>query len=239
MISSNRIKFIKSLQQKKVRDAEKLFVAEGEKLIREARQAGASPLELYATERLHSNFPRAEEVTDKEMGRMSSLKSAPGVLGVFAQQQLGKENARRILALEDISDPGNLGTLMRAALAFDVEEIWCTSNSVECYNPKVVQASMGAIFHLPVRYGSLADEVRQAGLPTFAAVMEGTSLYKTQIPDTYILMLGSESHGLSGPLLELANHRLAIPMSETTESLNIAMAGSIILSYFRQGVSGQ
>ena len=259
-ISKNQIKFIRSLSQKKVRDAEHLFLAEGEKCVREMLQsfepyliASSSPLSGI----------EALEATETEIEQMSQLRHPQGVIAAFKMPELADLNAAfkmpisqeatiasgLMLALDGVQDPGNLGTIIRTADWFGIEHIICSQDTVDCWNPKVVQATMGALARVHVHYTDLVSFIQtaQAGSPTsdsypiYGTLLDGKSMYAPDaIPSKQqgIIIMGNEGNGISPAIRSLITHPLFIPSfpaeRPTSESLNVAIATAIILAEFRR-----
>jgi TrmH family RNA methyltransferase len=231
MITKNEIKRIKSLQNKKDRKELQLFVAEGEKTVRDLLKSGWVSERIYATQ----SFGNAEEklISSKEMERMSSLKSPSSVLGVFRiplQQSFSHEG--RILALDGVTDPGNLGTIIRLCDWFGIATLICSLDTVDCYNPKVVQATMGSLSQVNYVYTDLVSFLKNTDKPIYGTLLTGSSVYDLPLDSEGILLLGSESHGLSEEVKTYINHAVTIPRfgaEEGAESLNVAIAAAIVL----------
>ena len=231
MLSRNQIKFIQSLKQKKFRLQYQLFVVEGEKLVNEFLNSDWEIEQIYATKEWEGE---SVEVTNKELERISSLKTPNKVLAIVKipfEKSIISENL--VLALDAVKDPGNLGTIIRLADWFGVQHIICSEDCVELYNPKVVQASMGSISRVQVQYVDLQSTLESmADYQVYAAVMDGKSIFSIEKLEKIIILMGSESHGVSQELLELTHQKITIPKSEKSqaESLNVANACGIILA---------
>ena len=245
-LSANKIKFIRSLAHKKFRDEHGLFIAEGEKIVSEALASGYKVQEVYYE----------KEIGRETMERISCLSSPSPVLAVIEKpnftpdsilQNLTSQNSSGrkplFLALDGVKDPGNLGTIIRVADWFGVDAIFASPGSVEVYNPKVVQATMGAIFRKQVIYTDLAQvchKFREAGLPVYGTFLDGKNLYENLPQDQKkgLIVMGSESFGISPQLEALISNKLLIPPypidSVTSESLNVAIATAIISAEFRR-----
>ena len=245
-LSANKIKFIRSLHQKKYRDEHNLFIAEGEKIVEEAMRSGYNVKEVY----------HESEIGKDAMSRISNLSSPSPVFAVIEKpnftpdsilQSISNSNLKGrkplYLALDGVKDPGNLGTIIRVADWFGVDAIFASHGSVEVYNPKVVQATMGAIFRKQVIYTDLADVCNKflaAGLPVYGTFLDGKNLYENlpQEEKKGLIVMGSESFGISPQLEALINKKLLIPPypadSLTSESLNVAIATAIICAEFRR-----
>ncbi len=240
-LTAAKIKFIKSLSQKKFRNEENLFVVEGEKLVEEAEKSGFKIVEKYYRDDIGSNA----------MSRISSLSSPSPVLAIIEQKNISfteflnnsnnTENGL-YLALDNIKDPGNLGTIIRIADWFGIDAIFASNETVELYNPKVVQATMGAIFRKKIIYCTLADALTvlcKKGLPIYGTFLKGENIYKKTLSRNGIIVIGNESNGISKTIEECIGERIFIPPypaeTVTSESLNAAIATAIVCSIFREG----
>ena len=232
MLSRNQIKFIKSLKQKKFRLQHQLFVVEGEKIVNDFLNSDWKIEQIYATKQWEGD---AVEVSIKELERISSLKTPNKVLAIIKMpQRKSVISGNLVLALDNIKDPGNLGTIIRLADWFGIQHIICSQNCVELYNPKVVQATMGSLCRIQVQYLNLKSTLENmTDYDICAAVMDGKSIFSVEKSEKRIILMGSESHGISTELLEIAHQRVTIPKSENSqaESLNVANACGIILAH--------
>ncbi|MFC6097052.1 TrmH family RNA methyltransferase [Flavobacterium qiangtangense] len=240
MVSKNQIKLITSLQQKKYRKEHKLFLAEGRKVIQELLQSNFELESLFATSAI---FPELNQnkvtiVSDADLKKISALTTANDCLAVFKIPNQKEINASGlIVALDDIRDPGNLGTIIRLCDWFGIKELICSEETVDIYNPKVVQATMGSIARVNVSYLNLEHYIKDTKLPVFGTFMDGKNIYKTNLPSEGIIVMGNEANGISAAIENLAQNRLSIPRFgdlQQTESLNVATATSIILSEFKR-----
>lgn len=240
MVSKNQIKLITSLQQKKYRKEHKLFVAEGRKVIQELLQSNFELESLFATSAI---FPELNQnkvtiVSDADLKKISALTTANDCLAVFKIPNQKEINASGlIVALDDIRDPGNLGTIIRLCDWFGIKELICSEETVDIYNPKVIQATMGSIARVNVSYLNLEHYIKGTKLPVFGTFMDGKNIYKTNLPSEGIIVMGNEANGISAAIENLAQNRLSIPRFgdlQQTESLNVATATSIILSEFKR-----
>ena len=239
-LSKKQIKWVRSLQQKKQRDAEGVFVAEGHKCVEELR--GAFELVLMVT---------PDNATEVEIAQMSNLRTPQGVIGVFRRRSDEAKGERReargeelIIALDGVQDPGNLGTIIRTCDWFGVHDIYCSMDTADCYNPKVVQATMGALARVRVHYINLKkwlEEVQKAGVPVYGTLLEGGNMYeKGAITDKSkgVIIMGNEGNGISPEIRQLITHPIRIPSypadAETSESLNVGIATAIVLAEFRR-----
>jgi len=250
MISKARIKFISSLQQRKYRQLHGLFVAEGTTNVLDFIQSGTKTEEVFATRgwidehgKEISRIP-VTEVTMKELKKISSLKNPSEVLAVLVQLPETTPDLTKVndltLMLDDLRDPGNMGTIIRTADWFGIRTIICSEDSVDIYNPKVVQASMGSLSRVNVSYHNLWELLKNKpdSLNVFGAVMDGENITEIQKPDKGIILIGSEAHGISQKLLPMIDYKITIPgISDgpnSAESLNASIATAIICYEFRR-----
>ena len=236
MLSKNQVKLIQKLHQKKYRNELNLFIVEGKKSINEFLQAGYTPQLLIATEAFTTSVPQhlITPVSKDELRKVSTLQNPDEGLAVFQQpKHKGILQEGVIVALDNVQDPGNLGTIIRLCDWFGVETLLCNTQTVDCYNPKVVQASMGSLTRVAVHYLDLAAFLTTTALPVYTMDLEGENLYTATFPKDCILILGNEANGTSSEVRALSNEVITIPRfskHQRTESLNVAMAGAIILS---------
>jgi len=240
MISKSQIKLICSLQQKKYRKQEQLFLVEGIKGIQELVQSDFDVHEIFTTNPdLTFSIPgKITIISDTELKKISALATPNSCLALFKIPKATKIAEKGlILALDAIRDPGNLGTIIRLCDWFGIESIFCSENTVDVYNPKVVQATMGSISRVNVFYGDLEMFLKNTKLPVFGTFMEGENIYQKKLEQEGILILGNEANGISENIENLVNQKLTIPRFgklQRTESLNVATATAIILSEFRR-----
>lgn len=236
MLSKNQVKLIQKLHHKKYRNELNLFIVEGKKSINEFLQAGYTPQLLIATEAFTASVPQhlITPVSKDELRKVSTLQNPDEGLAVFEQpKHKGILQEGVIVALDNVQDPGNLGTIIRLCDWFGVETLLCNTQTVDCYNPKVVQASMGSLTRVAVHYLDLAAFLTTTALPVYTMDLEGENLYTATFPKDCILILGNEANGISSEVRALSNKVITIPrfsQHQRTESLNVAMAGAIILS---------
>lgn len=250
-LSKNKIQFIISLQKKKVRDEEGLFIIEGDKIVREYFLSDNKIKTLIAKPEFISGLPadqtrKADEVIPvsyDELKKVSSLKTPHNAMAIVKIPEISL-NSQTVLknlciALDFIQDPGNLGTIIRAAAWFGIKDIVCSETCVDVYNPKVVQATMGAILNVNVHYTSLVEFLSQAieaDAPVYGTVLEGESIYSADLQKKGVILLGNESKGISDELLPLITHKIMIPKftdaQNGIDSLNAGMAASIVFSEF-------
>lgn len=239
---SNEIKFIKSLQQKKFRDLHQLFVVEGVKLAHELFESeNYIPKNIYHTEDFEVP-PKFKDVStlisSNDLSRISGLQSPNKVLITvpYSEAKVVFDHDSSFILLDTINDPGNLGTIMRSADWFGINQIIANINSTDQYNPKVIQASMGAIFRIKLQYADLKDELPKLKSKNYAilgADMNGENLFEYKFPQKFALLMGSESHGINQSIKNNVDTFITIPKFGTTESLNVGVACSIILSYIK------
>jgi TrmH family RNA methyltransferase len=238
LISKSQIKLIRSLQQKKYRSKLKLFVAEGPKVINELLTAKFKLHSLYATVGNLFTGVNSEIISDEEISKISFLKNANNSVAVFTIPEQKKPRKEGItLLLDSIRDPGNLGTIIRLSDWFNVSNIICSSDSVDCFNPKVIQATMGSISRVSISYCDLTTYLSLSDLPVYAGTMDGKNIYKEKLPENAIVIVGNEANGISDTLLNLTTHKIGIPRfgnNHQTESLNVAVATAILFSEFKR-----
>lgn len=233
MIAKNQIKLIRSLSLKKNRYRHQLFIVEGRKNIAELLDSDYKLDSLYATnDWIHDHLDRnAIQVNSKELAQISNLKSPDDVLAIVKM----KNNVRvskygLTLVLDDVRDPGNLGTIIRMCDWFGVSSIVCSVNTVDKYNPKVVQSSMGSIFRVPVYYTDLVDYLKDVETPIYGACMDGEDVKAHSFIKDFHLVMGNEANGISGAVLDLLSTNITIKnVGGKAESLNVAIATSILL----------
>jgi len=241
-ISKTQIKLVKSLQLKKHRDETGLFVAEGEKCVEELRK-GFELVHLYR---------EGENATRLEIEQLSGLRTPQGVIGVFKKSEHSdyseySENSDLLLVLDGIQDPGNLGTIIRTCDWFGVRTILCSPDTADCYNPKVVQATMGALARVQIHYVDLPSFLKDTNRPIFGTLLDGRDMYeelngeankREAINGGAIIIMGNEGNGISQAVRPFITHPLRIPSypkdAETSESLNVAIATAIVLAEFRR-----
>lgn len=246
-LSKNKIKLIRSLKEKKARNEHHTFVAEGTKLVNDLMAScrcqflAALPEVLTA----HPGMKADEMVTasENELARATFLKTAPQVIALFYQpdQPAGEIvlRGRLSLALDGVQDPGNVGTILRIADWFGIDQILCSSDTADIYNPKTVQATMGAIARVKTYYGDLPSLLSgDADLPVYGTFLEGTNIYGEPLTTEGVIVLGSEGKGISSEMKKRINRKLFIPSypagRSTSESLNVAAATAVVCAEFRR-----
>lgn len=245
MLSKNQIKLIKSLQQKKHRLANQLFFVEGLKAVQELMESDLELVHLYTTKNDFSEISTRKKtiIFEIELNKISALTAANSCLALFKIPTEKKNNKSEIiLALDSVRDPGNFGTILRLCDWFGISQVVCSEDSVDVYNPKVVQASMGSIARVNVNYVDLELFLTQTSLPIYGTFMEGENIYKTNLPQEAIIVMGNEANGISDAIENLTLKKINIPRFgnlQKTESLNVATATAIVLSEFRRGIGVQ
>ncbi len=240
MVSQNQIKLITSLQLKKYRIEHQLFIAEGVKVIQELLASNIVLEHLFVTEAIFEKINLSQKTLIKtdDMKRISALTSPSSCLAIFKIPKATKmEEKGLIVALDDIRDPGNLGTIIRLCDWFGVKQLVCSHETVDVYNPKVIQATMGSIARVNINYVHLEEFVSNISLPVFGTFMDGKNIYKEILPTDGVLIFGNEANGISPALEKKIKNRVAIPRFgdfQQTESLNVATATAIFLSEFRR-----
>ncbi|MCL6268265.1 TrmH family RNA methyltransferase [Flagellimonas myxillae] len=238
MVTKNQIKLVVSLQQKKYRSQHGLFVVEGKKSVKELLDAGLAPFKIFVEEsQEYFEAQNSETVTKRDLKQMSGQTTPSGVLGVFHIPDVKTSaDADWVVVLDSVRDPGNLGTIIRLCDWFGIKQLVCSSDTVDCYNPKVLQATMGSIARVHISYLDLEGYLEKTKLPIFGAYMDGEEVYGTQFPEKGILIMGNEANGISEHVAQFVTQRISIPQfgQQTTESLNVATATAILLNEIRR-----
>jgi len=237
-LSKNHLKLITSLRQKKYRQKHKMFVVEGVKVVHEFLNSSFELHQLFSVDaEFESDHPMIL-ISETELKKASHLVNPNKVLAIFHIPETSDvSNTGLILALDSINDPGNLGTIIRLCDWFGISQLICSADTVDCYNSKVVQASMGSLTRVQLHYLDLTSFLEKSQLPVFIADMKGENVYKAALPQEGILVMGNEANGVSQLVSQLADHVLSIPRFgniQQTESLNVATATAILLSEFRR-----
>ena len=238
-ITKSQVKWVRQLQQKKCRDAEGVFVAEGEKCVNDLKEA--FELLLLVT---------PDNATQTEIEQMSSLRTPQGVISVFKKREDIGDGVLDmgdgvLVALDGVQDPGNLGTIIRTCDWFGIHHIICSRETADCYNPKVVQATMGALARVKVHYvdnlPNILHEYQEMGYPIYGTLLDGKNMYEPMaIPNKEkgIIVMGNEGNGISPAVRDMVTHPLLIPSypanTPTSESLNVSIATAIVLAEFRR-----
>ncbi|MEO8253486.1 MAG: RNA methyltransferase [Flavobacterium sp.] len=243
MVSKNQIKLITSLQQKKYRISNQLFFAEGVKVIQELLDSNFELEHLYTTqfdfEEVSGN--KKSLIHENDLKKISVLATPNSCLAVFKiPEEKPILSSGLIIALDDVRDPGNLGTVLRLCDWFGIKQIVCSKETVDIYNPKVVQATMGSITRVQLAYVDLCDYISQTNLAVYGTFMDGENIYKATLPQEGIIVMGNEANGISAAVEEIIKNRLSIPRFgdlQKTESLNVATATAIVLSEFKRNLA--
>ncbi len=249
MLSKNDIKNIKSLEHKKFRTEKGLFIAEGHKTVLELTGKFSCTL-LAATQDwldCHRNIPaeRIESVTTDELKRASLLQSPQDVLAVFRipKSEIKMSDTAQnnlVLALDDVQDPGNLGTIIRLADWFGIKDVFCSKGTADIYNPKAVQATMGALARVRVHHTDLKQSIKELpeSVPVYGTFLDGEIIYDTKLSANGVIIMGNEGNGITPEIKQAVTHKLYIPNwpkgAPTSESLNVAIATAIVCSEFRR-----
>ncbi|NCT09901.1 MAG: RNA methyltransferase [Flavobacteriia bacterium] len=239
-ISKNQLKIITSLSQKKYRIQHQLFIAEGVKVVHELLHSSFELESIFATEDfVCDDFDdKLIRISETDLKKISFLKTPNKVVALFkipVKKSIQKNGL--IVVLDGINDPGNLGTIIRLCDWFGISQLICSTDTVDCFNPKVVQASMGSLTRISIDYLDLEPYLTQTKLPIFMADMKGENVYQKNLPKEAILLMGNEANGVSPAIKKYANQVISIPRFgeiQQTESLNVATATAILLSEFKR-----
>ena len=247
MISKNTVKTVKSLETKKGRNREGLFVAEGPKVVGDLIRHGMKPVRVMAVaEWIEANpLIPTEEATQDELRKLSFLQHPQQVVALFRlPESHGHADAKcpekeLCLALDGVQDPGNVGTILRIADWFGIRTVYCSEDTADIYNPKVVQATMGSIARVNVVYTDLAELFSRLSpdVPVYGTLLDGQDIYAQELSSTGIIVMGNEGKGISDVVRPLVNKRLLIPpfsIGDGAESLNVAIATAVVCSEFRR-----
>lgn len=249
MLSKNLIKLVRSLEMKKFRKETGLFVAEGEKLVNDLISSGVESFKIIATEKHAAALRNNRDielvvVDDEELKKVSFLKSPQGIVGLFKQKNCAPDVAtpRRelCLALDDVQDPGNLGTIIRIADWFGIEHIYCSIGTVDIYNPKTVQATMGAISRVNIYYVDLPQFLSslEKSIPMYGTFLDGKNIYEHKLSANGVIVMGNEGKGIGAECEKFIDERILIPNypagRATSESLNVSTATAIVCGEFRR-----
>jgi len=240
MLTKSQIKLITSLKQKKYRQQEGLFVAEGLKTIKELLSSSLKLYHVFTTASFEMDDIEETIISEKELKKISFLTTPNTALAVFRIPDATQIKTNHlIVALDDVRDPGNLGTIIRLCDWFGVVDLVCSTATVDCYNPKVVQATMGSITRVNVSYLNLENFLAESNAEVYGAFMDGENVYKSELPSKGVLVLGNEANGISVAIEALVTKRISIPrfgQLQATESLNVATATAILLSEFKRNL---
>ncbi|WP_179009847.1 TrmH family RNA methyltransferase [Winogradskyella forsetii] len=239
MLSKNQIKLIKSLSQKKARQQNGLFIVEGIKGISEFLKSDYRLKNLYTTDLIfEAPTHLITEISETDLKKISTLKNPNTALAIFEipDEQAAQQNGLTIV-LDDVRDPGNLGTIIRLCDWYGVKNLVCSQNTVDCYNTKVVQATMGSLTRVNVQYLDLITYLESIKTEVFGTFLTGENIYTTNLPSNGIIVLGNEANGISEAIEVHVTRKVTIPQFgeiKDTESLNVANATAILLSEFRR-----
>ena len=238
MLSKSQIKLIASLKQKKQRQQLGFFVVEGVKTKKKLLQSQFVLHQLYTTETFNIDARNEVLISEADLKRISFLITPNKALAIFKiPEEKAVETHGLIVALDAVRDPGNLGTIIRLCDWFVVKKLVCSNETVDCFNPKVIQATMGSITRVTISYVDLGDFLKSTKLPVFGAFMEGENVYRSKLPEQGILVMGNEANGVSKEVEAIITNKISIPRFgdlQATESLNVATATAILLSEFRR-----
>ncbi len=235
MITNQEIKLIQSLDKKSERINTGFFIVEGIKNIEELIQSSFEIHKIYGVGDFFSKEPQFSKISEKDLGRISHLKTPNQALALVKLPKIEQPNfSISTIVLDGVNDPGNLGTIIRTADWFGIKQIVCSTNSVDAFSPKVVMSTMGSLFRVAIFYTDLTDFIQKSTLKSYAAILNGEDCSKTTFDKQSILVMGSESHGISKEVIEVCSNKITIPGSGTTESLNLGIAtGIVCYEYFK------
>ena len=238
-ISKNQLKLITSLSQKKYRQKHNLFIAEGVKVVNELLNSSFEVATIFCVDDFEINLTEEKivRILDTDLKKISNLKTPNKVLGIFKIPEEKKLNKTGFtIALDAVNDPGNLGTIIRLCDWFGIRHLVCSSNTVDCFNPKVLQATMGSITRVNLIYTNLPEFLKETELPVYGTFMDGAPVHQVAMPEKGILVMGNEANGISQAIENRCDERIAIPQfgAKTTESLNVATATAILLNEIRR-----
>jgi TrmH family RNA methyltransferase len=237
MINKNELKYIQSFAHKKHWAEESVFMIEGPKMMEELMASEFVIRQAYATKEWIETQPfkphYVTEVADFELDKMTQLQKANQVIALVEKKQSHTPinlKGQLTLLLDGIQDPGNLGTIIRTADWFGLNQIIVSADTASCYNPKVVQSTMGSILRVEVIVADLAELIQSSKMPIYGALLEGKSIQTTELAKEGLLLIGNESKGIRSPLLSMITYPITIPKYGAAESLNAAVATGIILA---------
>jgi len=239
-LSKNQLKLITSLRKKKYRIATNLFIVEGIKVVNEFLNSTFELEQLFCIDASeYKDYEKCTIISEADLKKISNLTTPNNVVAIFkipTTNFIEKEGL--VLVLDEINDPGNLGAIIRLCDWFGIDQLICSKDTVDSYNAKVVQASMGSLTRVSIFYMDLEAYLKSTKKPTYATLMDGENVYKTTLPNNAILVMGNEANGISKAVLELLENTISIPRFgnlQQTESLNVATATAILLSEFKRG----
>lgn len=240
MLSKNQLKLINCLKQKKCRNKNKLFIVEGVKGVNEFLNSNFTLYKLFCTDDFEHSLSsdRFELISEVELHKISNLNSPNEVLAIFEipDTDVVKYDAFTVV-LDGVNDPGNLGTIIRLCDWFGVGQLICSKGTVDVFNPKVVQSTMGSLTRVSIIYSDLESFIKKTSLPVYTAMMSGDNVYTSNLPERAVVVMGNEANGVSSAVNTLIKNKLTIPKFgavQMTESLNVANATAILLSEFKR-----
>lgn len=244
MLPKSKISFIKSLHQKKFRKEYKLFIIEGLKSIEEFLKSPFKLQSIYYTPKIKEDLPHFAtnidlfEISEAELLKISTLKTPQHILALVDipknNEKITDLSNQFSLVLDNVQDPGNLGTIIRTADWFGIQNIVCSKDTADIYNPKTVQSTMGSLSRVRIWQVELNDFLKNTRLPIFGALLEGQNIYEIQWPKEGLILLGNEGHGISNEHLKYINQPVTIPRFGKAESLNVAISTAVFCSELRR-----
>lgn len=244
MINKNELKYIQSFAHKKHWAQESVFIIEGPKMLQEAIQANWVIEKIYATKEWDANLGNSggdiEEIDDIMLSRISHLQTPNQVVALVQKKQYTNPvhyEDNFTIILDGIQDPGNLGTIIRTADWFGIQQIVVTEDTAGLYNPKVIQSTMGSCFRVNVQVADIGSILKDSKLPVVGTLLNGSSVYEASMPPKGFLIIGNESKGIRPNLKEFITQPISIPSFGNAESLNAAVAAGIVLSHWKMGTS--
>ena len=231
MIKNSELKYIKKLRRKKYRNLHSHFVVEGEKVFKDFFDSNIPIFKSYSTKQITGH--KSIIVTDNCMKRMTFLKSPSNVLGIFSMPKKKRPPVNtKVLVLDNVSDPGNLGSIIRLCDWFGFENVVCSEKTVDCYNPKVIQSSMGSVARVNIFYEDLKSYLSKLSIPVYGTFLNGEFVNRVTFPNKFVLIFGNESNGISKSINEFVSHKITIAKASksTVDSLNINSATAIIMN---------
>lgn len=245
MLSKSTISLLKSLQQKKFRIEHGLFLVEGYKSVIDFAHSAYQIVTIYYTNAIDPKLLKLSgkinfsEISLSELEKISSLRSPQNIIAVVKMPEWPMLKALALknkfaIALDGIQDPGNMGTIIRTADWFGIQHIICSADTVDVYNPKVVQATMGSLSRINVYYVDLADFLKSINVPFFGALLDGSNIYQTDFGTEGLIIMGNEGNGLRPEIIKLVKNAVTIPRGGNAESLNVGIATAIFCSEIKR-----
>lgn len=233
-LSKNKIKWIRSLRLKKNRAKEQCFIVEGEKMVEEIVREKPDLVRLICSFGRDFEGIKTFEVNERTMKEISSLKTPNKLLAVVKMPIIEPNHEGTVLVLDGIQDPGNMGTIIRTADWFGIHRIVCSKETVDCWNSKVIQSSMGSIFRVQITYCDLKTFIEESNLPIIGTLLNGKNIYESQLPEKSIIIMGNEGNGIRQEIQNQITHPITIPGHGGSESLNVAVATGIVLAELKR-----